>query len=256
VIAQTTSGLDGTTLFKRIAAANYTLDIKYLWNGFRTQLNVKDKGPITIAVPTPYKRELLILTLVLVGAVTFSVVQRKRTKLYPQAFSYFDKLTSGGLPQTCFALIAGDSGSGKTVLLETLAARHFAAGRCIFIMNSEYPTRIRENMTILGLWDADGQNGVKIQFIDAYSAVGGALSNEEFYVTSHTDLTDLGLKISKCLDRSGQRTDVYLDSLNPLLSALRIDYLLNFLQSIAAKVRRTTESYASPLGPELKKLIW
>jgi len=253
VIAQATSGLDGTASLKRIPAANYTLVIQYLFNEFRTQLDVKDKGPVAVGVPTPYRRELLIMALVAVGAVTLSVVQRKRTKLYPQAFSYFDKLTTGGLPQTCFALIAGDSGSGKTVLLETLAARHLKLGQCVFITNTEYPTRIRENMATLRLWDTGRPDNGKIRFIDAYSAVGGASSNEEIYVTSHTDLTDLGLKISKCLERSGQGTDVYLDSLNPLLSALRIEYLLNFLQSIASKVKANDGKLCVTVGTGIQK---
>ena len=48
------------------------------------------------------------------------------------------------------------------------------------------------------------------------------------------------LGVERLLQAAGKGADVYLDSLNPLISALRVDYLLNFLlnflQTVAAKV--------------------
>jgi KaiC/GvpD/RAD55 family RecA-like ATPase len=85
-------------------------------------------------------------------------------------------------------------------------------------------------------------------FIDAYSAVGGGASSEEFSVTSHTDLTTLSLNISKCLQATGPETDVYMDSLNPLITVLRIDYVTDFLQSVAAKVKANDGRFCITVG--------
>ena len=60
---------------------------------------------------------------------------------------------------------------------------------------------------------------------------------EKFSVNSHTDLTNLGLNISKCIQVAGKGADVYMDSLNPLITVLRIDYVINFLQTVAARVK-------------------
>jgi len=90
-------------------------------------------------------------------------------------------------------------------------------------------------------------------FIDAYSAVGGSQSKEPFSIDSHTDLTNLGLNISKCLEVAGPGADVYFDSLNALLSALRMDYLLNFLQSVAAKVKANNAKFCVTIGAGLDK---
>lgn len=76
---------------------------------------------------------------------------------------------------------------------------------------------------------------------------------EERYVTSHTDLTSLGLEISKCLESAGPGTDVYLDSLTPLANVLRMDYLLNFLQSIAAKVKANDGRLCVTIGAGIEK---
>jgi KaiC/GvpD/RAD55 family RecA-like ATPase len=92
-------------------------------------------------------------------------------------------------------------------------------------------------MTRLGVGKADVKDAKRLIFIDAYSAVGGGSSTEEFSVSSHTDLTHLGLNVSKCLQTARGNADVYMDSLNPLITVLRIDYLINFLQTVAARVK-------------------
>jgi KaiC/GvpD/RAD55 family RecA-like ATPase len=85
--------------------------------------------------------------------------------------------------------------------------------------------------------EADVKDPKRLIFVDSYSAIGGTSSTEEFSVASHTDLTNLGLSISKSLQSAGSGTDVYMDSLNPLITVLRIDYLINFLQTVAARVK-------------------
>ena len=123
----------------------------------------------------------------------------------------------------------------------------------MYITNTEFPDKIRDNMVKLGICDTDDTNLEKLLFIDAYSAIGGGSSKSEYFIVSHTDLTNLGLNISKCLDLAGPRADVYLDSLNVLITALRIDYLIHFLQSVATKVKANNGKLCVTVGTGIEK---
>lgn len=254
IAAHANTGLNGTVTFKRIPAGNYTLLTHYLYSQNQTRLSVNANGFKEINLPTPYRNEILIFFIILVAGSTFIFIARRRTRLYPQDFGHFNRLTMGGLPKSCFALVAGNSGSGKSVLLESLAAEHLVQGQgCVYIINTEYPSKIRENMVTLGMSIDEAVENGKLLFIDSYSAIGGAVSKENYSVSSHTDLTGLGMKISRCLEELGPATDVYLDSIMPLLTALRVDYLLNFLQSIAAKVKANDGRLCLTVGTAIEK---
>jgi KaiC/GvpD/RAD55 family RecA-like ATPase len=206
---------------------------------------------MTIDVPLPHLEVVGVLILI-AGFSILAAVWRRRGKRYRQSFSYFNQLTSGGLPQACFVIIAGNSGSGKSVLLQSLAAEHLESGSSVYLTNTEYPATVRRNMDDLGVLNSES-NRQKLLFVDAYSALGGKQSDEEYHVTSHTDLTGIGLNISKCLEKSGPKADVYLDSLNPMLSALRIEYVLSFLQSVAAKVKANDGKLCVTVGAGIER---
>jgi KaiC/GvpD/RAD55 family RecA-like ATPase len=237
-VQQVTTGIDGAAKFRSVPAGNYTVQVDYFLATYQTPISVNSNGMVTIQVPFPHRTITTAVAIGIIGLASVVVVRRKRGKLYPTDFNHFIELTHGGLPDACFAVIAGNSGSGKTVLLNSLAAEHLTSGCSIYITNTEYPDKIRESMMGLGVGsEANLRNSARLIFIDAYSAVGGGSSMEEFSVNSHTDLTNLGLNISKCLQVAGPAADVYMDSLNPLITVLRIDYLINFLQSVAARVK-------------------
>jgi KaiC/GvpD/RAD55 family RecA-like ATPase len=232
------TGLDGTAKFTNIPAGDYTVRVDYLLNTYQTPIHVDANGLMIVPVPFPHRTITTAASIAIVAFASVVLVRRRRGKLYPTNFNYFTELTHGGLPEACFAVIAGNSGSGKTVLLNCLAAQHLASGSSIYITNTEYPEKIRESMVSLGVGKvSDVKDPARLIFIDAYSAVGGGSSMEEFSVNSHTDLTNLGLNISKCLQAAGPGADVYMDSLNPLITVLRMDYVINFLQTVAARVK-------------------
>ena len=237
-VQQVSTGFDGTAKFTNIPAGDYTVRVDYLLTTYQTPLHVDENGLTIVPVPFPHRTITTAASIAIVAFASVVLVRRKRGKLYPTNFNYFAELTHGGLPEACFTVIAGNSGSGKTVLLNCLAAEHLTSGNSIYITNTEYPEKIRESIVSLGAGKAsDVKDPAHLIFIDAYSAVGGGSSTEEFSVNSHTDLTNLGLNISKCLQAAGPRADVYMDSLNPLITVLRIDYVINFLQTVAARVK-------------------
>ncbi len=252
-VQQALSGIGGVADFTTIPAGNYTVRVDYFFASYQSPLNVKANGATTIAVPFPHRTITLVTALAVVSLASVVVIQRRRGKLYPRNFSYFANLTHGGLPQACFTLIAGNSGSGKSVLLNTLAVEHLAAGKSIYVTNTEYPDKIRDNLMRLGIVEGSSVRDGRVIFIDAYSAIGGGSSKEDFSVDSHTDLTNLGLNITKCLQRAGPGADVYLDSLNPLVTMLRIDYLINFLQAVAARVKANDGKFCVTIGAGIEK---
>jgi KaiC/GvpD/RAD55 family RecA-like ATPase len=248
-VQQVLTGFDGTAKFRSIPGGDYVVRVDYLLTSYQTSLHLDQNEMMIVTVPLPHRTITTAASIAIIALASVVLVRRKRGKLYPTGFNYFAELTHGGLPEACFALIAGNSGSGKTVLLDVLAAEHLAFGCSIYITNTEYPDRIRDGMMRLGVGKAEGVKGAgRLIFIDAYSAVGGSPSTEEFYVNSHTDLTNLGLNISKCLQAAGKGADVYMDSLNPLISALRTDYLLNFLQTVAARVKANDGRFCVTVG--------
>ena len=247
-VGQNSTGIDGTARFGKLPAGNYTVTVEYLLAVYQTQIHLDQSGMITVPVPFPHRTITGMLSVLVVAFASVVVVRKRRGKLYPTSFNYFNTLTHGGLPEACFTVIAGNSGSGKSVLLNSLAAEHLASGNSIYITNMEYPEKIRESMMRLGVGEAQIQEPNRLIFIDAYSAVGGSASTEEFSVSSHTDLTNLGLNVSKCLQAAGSDADVYMDSLNPLVTVLRIDYLINFLQTVAARVKANDGRFIVTVG--------
>jgi KaiC/GvpD/RAD55 family RecA-like ATPase len=250
VAAQGITGYDGKVTLEGLPPGNYTFNIRYFLSEINMTLPVNSTVTPTISLPLPHRTELAA-TILVVASVALIGLERRRRKTYEQDSSYLDQMTSGGLPETCFALITGNSGAGKSVLLETLALEHLSKGSSVYVTNTEYPNKIREGMS--GLKTMAQDELTKIVFVDAYSAIGGTTSTERYSITSHTDLTGLGLQISKCLDETGTNADVYLDSITPLLAGREASNVLSFLNSVAVRVKANNGKLCATMGTAIEK---
>lgn len=252
-IATNTTGLDGVARFKEFDG-NYGARIYYLWNEAECIIVVNSNEVILCDVPVPNWVTILVAIAAIATVVTvIALFVRRRTKLQPAGFSYFDELTMGGLPDACFVIVTGNAGSGKSVLLESLASEHIKKGvDCVYVANTDFPSKIREHMATLGMQEQTAKTG-RLVFIDSYSAISGTPTTERFHVSSHTDLTSLGFLITKCLEELGSGTDIYLDSATPILSSLRVDFVLNFLQSVAGKAKANGGKLCVTLGMGVDK---
>ena len=122
LVSSGTSDASGDVRFPQIPQGNYTAQVRYLLTAFQTQVPLDTSGTERIDVPLPFQEQLPFALILIVGLAAVSTVLRRR-KLYEAPLGYINILTKGGVPDSCTTTIAGGSGSGKTVLLESLADR-------------------------------------------------------------------------------------------------------------------------------------
>jgi circadian clock protein KaiC len=85
----------------------------------------------------------------------------------PTGIAGFDRITEGGLPARRTTLVAGGSGSGKTVFaLQTLAGGARRGEPAIFVSFNQYPRQLVENAGPFG-WDIETLEKTKLVFLDA-----------------------------------------------------------------------------------------
>jgi KaiC/GvpD/RAD55 family RecA-like ATPase len=151
-------------------------------------------------------------------------------------------------------MIIGDSGSGKSVLMQSLAYQSLKSGRgCIYVTNVEVPSNVRTTAIMLGMDLTEYESEGKLIFIDCYSSLSGTASKEKRSLASITDLTGLGILITRSIEEIGSTTDVYLDALTPLFTSLKTDYVLTFIESIGAKVKSYDGGLCTILGKSAEK---
>lgn len=225
------------------AIGNYPLTVTASGGGKTHSINLELK---VITSPSPYEKWIpyIIFAMSIVGIAGAIIVVRRRRRLYPAAFDYFNTLSNGGIPASSIVMISGNPGCGKTVLTKHLMNESLKRGRpCVFIANTDFPFKIRTSMTELGLETGSYEANRRLMFIDSYSETAGKTPTEKYSVSSITDLTGLGVKISAALSELGDNTDVFLDSLDPLFTKLKLESILAFIQTMGARVKGQNGSF-------------
>lgn len=124
----------------------------------------------------------------------------------------FDLIAEGGLPRGRISLVAGTSGSAKTVFaIQFVVEGILKAGEGgVVVTFEETPDDIRRNMLSLG-WDLAGlENDGKLLFIDA-----SPQADEESVTSGSYDLGALMARIENAVHRVGA-TRVAIDSISGL----------------------------------------
>ncbi len=193
-------------------------------------------------VPFPYN----LIPYVVIGGVAASggaaggiFYRRRKSKSYLIPFDHFNELTGGELSGGTVVTVEGNTGSGKSLLLEQLMGEDLRNGRpCVFVATADFPNDIRAKMKTLG-FDVSGyeQNGL-LTFVDGYSPEAGQESREKISIPSLGDLTTLGFKITSALPSpSFKGGSLYFDSLTPLASKAKPESIVSFAQSVGARVK-------------------
>ncbi|MEM2897225.1 MAG: RAD55 family ATPase [Candidatus Bathyarchaeia archaeon] len=254
VIANGLTDLRGIVEFKQIPTGNYKLVGYYLILSFTTDALVNSSGFNQLNFQAEFEGYHTYALILILALTVFTLIIKKRRKVYSHSYELIKALAGGAVPKASSIAIIGNSGSGKTVLLQTLLYDSLKNGNvCVFITNVEFPSKIIEGMKKLGMDVQAYYRSNKLIFIDAYSNLAGKQSSERYYVSSLSDLTALGIKISSCLNESRERVDVFLDSFTPMFTALKLEQILSFIHSIGAKVKGNDGGFYYTLGTSLKE---
>ncbi|MGD0550844.1 MAG: ATPase domain-containing protein [Candidatus Bathyarchaeia archaeon] len=180
-----------------------------------------------------------IAIIVLIGAVA---VTRRRART--RHFKHVADLLGGTLPGSVIIMIVGPSGSGKSLLLQNILSDSLRLRRrCVYVTNSEMPSRIKKQLARMGLDTERYQKDNMLRFIDAYSGGSGVVSSEQHSVSSPRDLTALGIQVTSCLDEVGGVGDVFLDSLAPIAAPNGSTRAMNFVEYYGARIVKAGGSF-------------
>jgi len=209
--------------------------------------------PVLSQIP---ENAVLIVVLVLIAVVAIAGVfavthRRKRTR----SFKHVGELLGGTIPSSAVVMILGPSGSGKSLLLQNILAGSLQAGRrCVYVSNSELPSKIKEQLKRIGADAQLHEHQNTLRFIDAYSGATEATPRERHFVQSPTDLTALGIQVTGCLEEVGGVADVFFDSITPIVASGAPARGLEFVRYYGARIAKSGGSFmyvtASTIEPE------
>jgi KaiC/GvpD/RAD55 family RecA-like ATPase len=173
-----------------------------------------------------------------VAIAGFVYLQRRKKREYLAPFDHFYTLSGGPFASGSMVMIEGNTGSGKSLLAQQLMYDDLRSGKpCIFVSTADFPSKIRGAMKSLG-FETDPYEGREyLRFVDCYSAEAGQPSQEKFYISSLSDLTSLGVKITSAISNPGEFPSVFFDSLTPLTPKSKPENIVSFAQAVGAKVR-------------------
>jgi KaiC/GvpD/RAD55 family RecA-like ATPase len=247
-VAWGATGSNGSVTFKQMAAGNNTIAIENAWLKYQVTLDHSlERATSTVDVPLAFVIQMLlafvirtwfgIFLLVLISAFGIYAIRRSR-KRRPVSFAHFKAILGGALPSASITMISGNPGSGKTQMIYSIMLERLAQnGPAIFVTNVEFPAKVREALKRLGTDAAALEKRETVRFVDCYAGLAGVQSGEAHHVSSPTDFTTLGVQISSCLEETGGRGDVYVDSITPTIVNGAFERALSFVRYYGARVK-------------------
>jgi KaiC/GvpD/RAD55 family RecA-like ATPase len=205
-------------------------------------------------VPIPEGTLLIIAALALFAIFGVIIIRRRRTRTHH--FKHVGELLGGSVPQSVVMMIVGPSGSGKSLLLQNMLTDSIEAGKsCIYMSNSELPSKIREQLTKLGVKVRACEDQHKLRFIDAYSGETGGTSDEKHVVSSPKDLTALGIQLTSCMEALGGVADVFFDSVTPIAVSDNSDRGFDFIRYYSARTTKSGGTFAYAAATTLEPAL-
>jgi KaiC/GvpD/RAD55 family RecA-like ATPase len=241
---------NGLAIFKSMPPGTYDVTVASpTWFATNAQLdNVtflkSEKTEISLSVYYQGWSWLLLMAAPIAVVAFFGALVVARRRPGKRGFKHVADLFGGALPSSSVVMIAGPSGSGRSLLLQNILGDSLQLRRhCVYVSNSEMPSRIKGQLARMGLDSERYENDNMLRFIDAYSGGSGVVSSEKHSVSSPRDLTGLGIQITSCLDEVGGVGDVFLDSLAPIAALGDSTKALNFVEYYGARIVKSGGSF-------------
>ena len=237
-VASATTDANGATYFTAVPPGQYEVAVTYLlaFGPFnRTHLPKPEETAIVIPDTTDFLLVIIAIIAIIAVLGAYAASRRKTRR-----FKHVGELLGDAAPRPAVMMIVGPSGSGKTLLLQNLLADYLRHGRrCVYVSNSELPSRVRERLARMGLDAQKFQNNKKLAFVDAYSGATGAVSPERYSVSSARDLTRLGIQLTSCLEELGDPGDVFFDSLTSVVAPGGFERGFDFIEYYGARTKNS-----------------
>jgi KaiC/GvpD/RAD55 family RecA-like ATPase len=239
LVASGTTDPNGIAHFAAVPLGSYEVRVASLIGvmHFANVTHSIDQNVTALELPIPTEI-LFIVGIAIVAIFAAWAVSRRRTRA--RSYKQMAELLGGTVPERAVVMVVGASGSGKSLLMLNILADSLQLGRrCVYVSNSELPSKIRDQLTKIGVNVRDNEHESKLRFIDAYSGETGTASSELHAVSSPRDLTGLGIQITTCIEELAGTADVFFDSLTPIVESGGPAHGLEFVQYYGA---RTTKS--------------
>jgi KaiC/GvpD/RAD55 family RecA-like ATPase len=241
--------------FETMPPGNYTVAVEYMFQTYRTVINLDKGGEYEIRFSSPlFRIGLWILVFGVAAAISLNLMMifKGREKIKISDFKYLEKLFAGRIPEALSIMILGPPGSGKTVTLESFIKLFLQERRrCIYITNTGFPDEIRQSLEGFDVPVRDYEEDGRLIFIDCYSSIAGKASKEEHYIESPGDLTRLGMEITACLGSSPRGVDLFLDSISQLLTYVKQDQLVAFINAVGARMKGIRGRFIYTVGSNI-----
>jgi len=242
LFASNLTDTNGEARFTELPRGAYEIEVRSFLasNRFLNVTLLPEAREKVLSLPIGISESTAIILAVIAVVAVFGVIAARRRKLRTRHFKHVAELLGGVAPASSIIMIVGPSGSGKSLLLQNILADLLRLGRrCVYISNSELPSKIRERLGRMGVDVEKFQQNNRLRFIDAYSGAAGAVSHEKYSVASARDLTGLGIQMTSCLEELGEAGDVFLDSLTPVVASGGFERGFDFVEYYGS---RTTKS--------------
>jgi len=168
----------------------------------------------------------------------YLVFFKRKNKLIPMKFDFFNDITHGGIPEPSMVMVSGDPGSGKTLLCEELLFRDLQEGKpWIYVTHSDTPVNIRKRLKSFKHDMTPYEVSERFIIIDCYSSLANAQSTEKRSVDRPYDLTQLTIAIMDAARSLPKNFRVLIDSTTPLFNTRDPSSVVTFLHEIGARIK-------------------
>jgi len=256
LIASSMGDGDGVAHFASVPLGQYEIMVtSYL--GSKRFLNVShspDSSETRLELPVLSEipqTTVFILTAVAIvaGLGVFAASLRRKGA---RRFRHLADLLGGTIPQSAVVMILGPSGTGKSLLLQNILADSLQLRRrCVYVSNSELPSKVREQLKRFGVNAQAHEEQCTLRFIDAYSGLTDASSSEKHFVASPTDLTSLGMQLTSCLEELGGAPDVFFDAMTPIIASGASARGLEFVRFYGARTTKPGGTFTYVTTPAM-----
>jgi KaiC/GvpD/RAD55 family RecA-like ATPase len=235
-VGSATTDVNGAAHFTAVPSGQYEVTVSSLLASKRFPNMTKgQKTVLELPIP-PDTIAILSGGIAIVVALAVFRASRRKTRRY----RHVGELLGGTFPKSSVTMIVGPSGSGKSLLLQNILADFLRLGRrCVFVSNSELPSKIRERLERMGLDAHKFQSDKTLAFVDAYSGATGAASSEKYSVQSARDLTTLGVQLTGCLEELGESGNVFFDSLTSAIASGALERGFDFIEYYGARTKNS-----------------